>query len=225
MLAESAKNLVPKFFDETGTTYDGVVSYGTLGKDKYWKRKILEQISDGDSFLDLACGTGILTREIAEKFPSAKIVGIDITKSYLDVAKQNSNSFDNISFILDDAEKFKLDSKFDCITGSYLPKYCDPEILVKNCMTHLKPDGKIILHDFTYPKNLVIKLLWNFFFIFLRLAGYFIPSWKDALIGLPKLIRRTKWLDNYSDVMKKSGLKVSHQYLTYGAVAILTGTK
>ena len=41
MLAESAKNLVPKFFDETGTTYDGVVSYGTLGKDKYWKRKIL----------------------------------------------------------------------------------------------------------------------------------------------------------------------------------------
>ena len=50
MLAESAKNLVPKFFDETGTTYDGVVSYGTLGKDKYWKRKILEQISDGDSF-------------------------------------------------------------------------------------------------------------------------------------------------------------------------------
>ena len=31
MLAESAKNLVPKFFDETGTTYDDVVSYGTLG--------------------------------------------------------------------------------------------------------------------------------------------------------------------------------------------------
>ena len=225
MLAESAKNLVPKFFDETGTTYDGVVSYGTLGKDKYWKRKILEQISDGDSFLDLACGTGILTREIAEKFPSAEIVGVDITKSYLDVAKQNSNSFDNISFILDDAEEFKLDSKFDCITASYLPKYCDPEVLVKNCVAHIKPGGKIIFHDFTYPKNLVIKLLWNFFFIFLRLAGYFIPSWKDALIGLPKLIRRTKWLDSYSDAMKKSGLKVSHQYLTYGASAILTGTK
>jgi demethylmenaquinone methyltransferase/2-methoxy-6-polyprenyl-1,4-benzoquinol methylase len=225
MLAESAKNLVPKFFDETGTTYDGVVLYGTLGKDKYWKRKILEQIFDGDSFLDLACGTGILTREIAEKFPGAKIVGIDITKSYLDVAKQNSNSFDNISFILDDAEKFKLDSKFDCITGSYLPKYCDPEILVKNCMTHLKPGGKIIFHDFTYPKNPAVRGLWNFFLTFLRLVGYFIPSWKDALIGLPKLIRRTKWLNSYSDVMKKSGLKVSHQYLTYGASAILTGTK
>ena len=102
-MTESAKNLVPKFFDETGATYDSVVSYGTLGKDKYWKSKILQQISNGNSFLDLACGTGILTREIAEKFPNAKTVGIDITKSYLDVAKQNSNSFDNILFILDDA--------------------------------------------------------------------------------------------------------------------------
>ena len=80
-MAEPAKNLVPKFFDETGTTYDGVVSYGTLGKDRYWKKKILEQISDGNSFLELACGTGILTRGIAEKFPSAEIVGVDITKS------------------------------------------------------------------------------------------------------------------------------------------------
>ena len=225
MLAESAKNLVPKFFDETGTTYDGVVSYGTLGKDKYWKKKILQQISNGNSFLDLACGTGILTRKIAEKFPNAKIVGIDITKSYLDVAKKNSNSFDNISFILDDAEEFKLDSKFDCITASYLPKYCDPEILVKNCVAHLKPGGKIIFHDFTYPKNPSVRGLWNFFLTFLRLVGCFIPSWKDALIGLPKLIRRTKWLDSYSDVMGKNGLKVNHQYLTYGASAILTGAK
>ena len=53
--------------------------------------------------------------------------------------------------------------------------------------------------------------------------GYFIPSWKDALIGLPKLIRRTKWLDRYSDVMGKNGLDVNHQYLTYGASAILIG--
>jgi demethylmenaquinone methyltransferase/2-methoxy-6-polyprenyl-1,4-benzoquinol methylase len=185
----------------------------------------LEQISDGNSFLDLACGTGILTREIAEKFPSAEIVGIDITKSYLDVAKKNSNSFDNILFILDDAEKFKLDSKFDCITASYLPKYCDPEILVKNCVDHLKPGGKIILHDFTYPKNPAVRGLWNFFLTLLRLVGCFIPSWKDALIGLPKLIRRTRWLQSYSDIMKKNGLNVSCQCLTYGASAILTGIK
>ena len=45
MLAESAKNLVPKFFDETGTTYDGVVSYGTLGKGQ-----VLEEKDTGTNF-------------------------------------------------------------------------------------------------------------------------------------------------------------------------------
>ncbi|HIB70093.1 MAG TPA: methylase, partial [Candidatus Marinimicrobia bacterium] len=98
-------------------------------------------------------------------------------------------------------------------------------ILVKNCVAHLKPGGKIIFHDFTYPKNPSVRGLWNFFLTFLRLVGCFIPSWKDALIGLPKLIRRSKWLDSYSDVMGKNGLKVNHQYLTYGASAILTGAK
>jgi len=44
MLAESAKNLVPKFFDETGATYDGVVSYGTLGKE------VLEEKDTGTNF-------------------------------------------------------------------------------------------------------------------------------------------------------------------------------
>ena len=45
MLTESAKTLVPKFFDETGTTYDGVVSYGTLGKGQ-----ILEEKDVGTDF-------------------------------------------------------------------------------------------------------------------------------------------------------------------------------
>jgi len=93
---ESPKNLVPKFFDETAESYDKVVSRSTFGKDKYWKREIIRQITDGDSFLDLACGTGILTREIAKKFPNGKIIGIDITEGYLDVAKRNSKSFQSI---------------------------------------------------------------------------------------------------------------------------------
>ena len=127
--------------------------------------------------------------------------------------------------VLDDAEEFKLDSKFDYITASYLPKYCDPEVLVRNCINHLKPGGKIIFHDFTYPKNLVVRGLWNILLTLLRLMGYFIPSWRYALIGLPKLIRSTTWLDSYSNVMEKSGLKIGYQYLTYGVSAILTGIK
>ncbi len=72
-------------------------------------------MNNPNSILDLACGTGILTRKIASQFPKSDVTGIDITKSYLDTAKINSASFRNISYFLQDAEEINLEQKFDCI--------------------------------------------------------------------------------------------------------------
>jgi len=222
---ESVKNLVPKFFDKTAVTYDKVVLWSTFGKDRYWKKEILKQMPKGRLVLDLACGTGILTRKISEKFPNAKIVGIDITPSYLNMAKRNSKLFPNISFVHQDAEALNLGLKFDCITSSYIPKYCNPEILVKNCVAHLNSGGKIIFHDFTYPKNILVRMLWNVYFILLNFIGYFIPNWRKAFSELPKLIRTSTWLSGYANTMKRNGLQVREQSLTWDSSAILIGTK
>lgn len=224
MANESPKNLVPKFFDNTASTYDKIAVWCTFSKDIYWKNEIVKH-SNGKSFLDLACGTGILTRKIAEKYPNEKVVGVDITESYLDLAKKNSSSFDNIDYVLQDAENLSLDSKFDCITSSYIPKYCDAKVLVKRCIEHLNPNGKIIFHDFTYPKNPIHRKLWNFYFVLLNFVGLFIPSWKEAFEKLPKLIRSSTWVDDYSNAMKENGLEVTKYPLTYDSSAILIGTR
>ena len=222
---ESPKNLVLKFFNETYSSYDKVVSICTFGKDKYWKNKILGFIENGISFLDLACGTGILTRKIAEKFPNNSVIGIDITKGYLEQAKKNSLSYKNISYLHQDAERLDLSKKFDCISASYLPKYCEPGILVRRCIEHLKPNGKIIFHDFTYPKNKFIKALWKSYFVILSLGGFFIPSWKEAFVNLPKLIKSSKWLETYENEMKQNGFDVIRIYLTWNSSAILVATR
>ncbi|HEX9846712.1 MAG TPA: methyltransferase domain-containing protein [Candidatus Nitrosotenuis sp.] len=223
MAAESPKNLVPKFFSNTATTYDKIATWATFGKDRYWKKEILRQIPKADSYLDLACGTGILTRKIAEQFPFAKIVGVDISENYLDVAKKNSKSYQNISFVLQDAEDLSLSAKFDCVVSSYIPKYCDAGILVTACLAHLNDGGKIILHDFIYPKNKLVQKLWKMHFVMLRLAGLFLPSWSDAFSELPNLIKTSRWLDDCESEMKKHGLAVTKQYLTCSTSAILTG--
>ena len=218
---KSPKNLVPKFFDETSSSYDKVVTYCTFGKDKYWKNKILGFIQNGESFLDLACGTGILTRKIAEKFPNSSVIGIDITKSYLELAKKNSTSNKNISYLHQDAERIELSKQFDCITTSYLPKYCEPTILVKRCIEHLKPNGKIIFHDFTYPKNNLVRGLWEMYFVVLNFVGFFLPSWKEAFVKLPKLIKSSKWLDTCENEMKRNGFDIIRINLTWNSSAIL----
>ena len=225
MVKDSPKNLVPKFFDETAESYDKVVSRATFGRDQYWKKQILNQIISGDTFLDLACGTGILTREIAKKFPNGKIIGVDITEGYLKVAKRNSEYFKNITFLQQDAEKLNLDAKFDCITSSYLAKYCNPEVLVKVCVDHLNPGGKIVFHDFTYPKNHPVRILWDLNFILLNLIGYFIPSWKKAFSDLPKLIKSSTWSRSYKQAMINHGLKVEHLSLAWNSSVILVGVK
>lgn len=222
LIKESPKNLVPKFFDDTANTYDKIASWCTFSKDKYWKNEIVKHTS-GKSILDLACGTGILTRKIAEKFPNSDIVGVDITESYLDLAKKNSSSYKNIFYVLQDAENLNLDSKFDCITSSYIPKYCDAEILVNRCINHLNPGGKIILHDFTYPKNLVHRKLWDFYFIILNFLGLFIPSWKEAFEKLPKLIKSSTWVSSYANAMKNNGFDVKQYSLTNDSSVILIG--
>ena len=225
MKTQSAKELVPRFFEKTAHTYDKIVNLTTFGKDKYWKKEIIKKIPNCNSVLDLACGTGILTFQIAEKLPDAKIVGVDITESYLEIAQKKLKPYQKISFLCQDAEKLNLDYKFDCITSSYIPKYCDAETLINVCLNHLNSGGKIILHDFTYPKNRFVRLFWKLYFVVLHITGYLLSEWKDVFVELPKLIQETKWLDDYESVMKKYSLQVEKQSLTCNTSSILTGIK
>jgi ubiquinone/menaquinone biosynthesis C-methylase UbiE len=215
---------VSKFFGKTATTYEQVAFWTTFGKDRLWKNEITKQITNGDSFLDLGCGTGILTRLLADKFPGSCIVGVDVSASYLEVAKKNSRHYKNITYLHQDAEQLSLDDKFDCIVSSYIPKYCDAKNLVGICVNHLKKQGRIVLHDFTYPHNKTVRTLWDSYFVLLRGVGLFIPSWRDAFVGLPKLIKTSTWLRDYEREMKNSGLDVQKTAFTWDTAAIVVGS-
>lgn len=214
------KKIVEKFFADTASTYERIVRCTTFGRDRFWKSKILEKVR-GNNILDLACGTGILTRMIAQKLPESEIVGVDIMSSYLEVARQNSRNFTNISWINQDAEKLDIAKKFDCITSSYIPKYCDAKILIQKCVNHLNPRGILILHDFTYPKNKAFRILWRTYFVLLQFVGNFIPQWKEAFSGLPSLICSSKWVEDYIFAMKENGLHAECNFYTCGSSAII----
>lgn len=225
MITESPKELVKQFFSNNAQSYEKVANLTTFGRDSHWKEEIIKRIPECSSILDLACGTGILTFQIAEKFPDAKITAIDLTEGYLKIAKDKLKPCHKISFLHHDAEKINLDNTFDCITSSYIPKYCNPQILIERCLCHLNAGGKIILHDFVYPKNKAIRAAWNLYFVMLNILGLFMSSWKETFKNLPRLIRSVNWVDRYKDVMERKGMVVETSYLTLGCSAILTGTK
>lgn len=222
--------IVNRFFFGTGATYDHIVNLCTLEFDRWWKRKILERIPHGPArIMDQACGTGILTFKIAEKFPDCQITGIDISEEYLGIAKEKARHLGvaNVEFMLGRAEEVLLDQTFDCITSSYLAKYADLGALILRIRKMLREGGTLIMHDFIYPSNQAFARIWGAYFKLLQTAGAFLyPQWKEAFYGLPGLLRETQWVCELVSLLQDNQFsEISTQYLSLGSSAIVAAKK
>jgi ubiquinone/menaquinone biosynthesis C-methylase UbiE len=68
------------------------------------------------SILDIGCGFGGFTGKLAEKFPRAKIIGIDPGKKTIALAKNKLKKYKNLSFRVGHSHKINLNGKqFDLI--------------------------------------------------------------------------------------------------------------
>src|SRR5688572_10209333 len=155
--------LVERFFTGTGSTYDFMVNAATFGIDRLWKRRIVRRIpADAGRILDLACGTGISTLAIARRFPQSRIVGVELREEYLALARAKLRRLGlaRIELVLSRAEDYFAEEPFDCICSSYLAKYADLPLLVRNCRAMLKPGSVLVMHDFTFPPYRHLVALW-----------------------------------------------------------------
>jgi len=222
--------LVEGFFAGTGRTYDQVVAVTTLGLDGYWKRRLLAHVPAGArSILDLACGTGIVTRRLHERAPQARIVGVDLTEDYLAVARQSFADVDaDVTFLHANAEIVDLDGTFDVVVSSYIPKYVDADALIGRFDPHLEPGGIVALHDFDYPSGWIPRAVWRAHMQLVRVVGCrLVPSWKQCLdANLESLIRDAHWVSIYLDAFARFGYEdVRHEKLSFRTAGIVSARK
>jgi demethylmenaquinone methyltransferase/2-methoxy-6-polyprenyl-1,4-benzoquinol methylase len=219
----SRLHLVERFFSGTGPTYDAMVHYATLGIDRRWKRHIVAQVpSHSQRILDLAAGTGILTRAVAERFPAADVVGVELREEYLALARDKPLS--NVSFHLGRAEDFCSDAPFDCVVSSYLAKYADLPRLAAAAASWLTPGGTFVAHDFTLPPHPILRRIWRLYFYLLQTLGApLAPAWREIFYGLPRLIEETRWVKELPEALKQEGFQhIGVDYLTLSGSALLT---
>jgi len=222
--------LVERLFSGTGTSYDSMVHWATLGFDARWKKRMLEHIPAGNGpVLDLACGTGISTLSIARRFPGRLVVGVELRDEYLHIARQKAarEPAANVQFALCRAEDYESPLRFDCVTSSYLAKYADLPRVVARSRDMLRSRGVFMMHDFTLPPMRTLLALWRLYFVVMRntVARAF-PQWSEIYDGLPTLIERTRWVPALQSELTRNGftdVKVDHLTL-YGS-AIVTGIK
>lgn len=222
--------VVDRFFSGTGLSYDRIATVCTYGFDKYWKKRIIREIPARPAhIIDQACGTGILTLEIARRFPGCRVTGVELRDEYLDIAREKARAsgIGNVDFILGRAEDVVLDGGCDCITSSYLAKYAELGPLIANARAMLRPGGVIIMHDFTYPSNPVFRSFWQAHFRLLRVvAGRIYPEWRTVFYELPAFLRQTTWVSESLALLEENAFcDIKSHALTFGTSAIITARR
>jgi demethylmenaquinone methyltransferase/2-methoxy-6-polyprenyl-1,4-benzoquinol methylase len=229
-LSDPKLMLVHRFFAGTGKSYDFMVNAATFGIDRLWKRRIVNLMPPNPRrILDLACGTGISTLVIANRYPNCQIVGVELREEYLDIARQKVQKLGlkNIELVLGRAEDYYSKEPFDCISSSYLAKYADLKRLTRNSKAMLKEGGLLLMHDFTFPPKPFLIRIWRFYFKVLQIMGaFFFPSWREIYYGLPQLIEERQWAPELQEILQQGGFShIQIEYLTLYGSAIVSARK
>jgi len=135
---------MPRFGDgQIKLDFDSEKYKRASSQQKAWGRKLIVELDlRGDErILDLGCGDGALTAELAELVTDGSVLGIDSSVSMIETARKDCSS-KNLRFELQDIEKIDFESEFDLVfSNAALHWVKDHRRLLANVHRSLKDRG------------------------------------------------------------------------------------
>ncbi len=135
----------------TGEAYrwDAADYRDSSSQQKKWGRELLSRLHlRGDEHvLDIGCGDGALTAEIAERVPEGSVVGIDSSPEMIAFARSiyPPSSYPNLSWEVMDAQDLRFDGLFDlAFSNAALHWVSDQLRVLRGVRRSLKPGGKTL---------------------------------------------------------------------------------
>lgn len=232
---ENKERFVRDMFNSIARRYDLMNSLMSVGRDKAWRKQTVVRsgLKEGGSALDVCCGTGMLSMELARAAgATGNVVGLDFSENMLAVARENVKEFplqDNIRFIQGNAMELPFeDNTFDCATvGWGLRNVPDILTAVREMARVVKPGGKVVSLDMAQPTMPVFKQgYWLFFEKVVPAMGKLWAGNKGAYGYLHDSAKVFPPQWELAAIFKQAGLaETGYSNLMGGAVAIVEGTK
>ncbi len=120
-------------------------------------KKALNYSYENSTILDIGCADGLFISEVAKELPKALITGIDISSKLIDIAK--AKKCQNCTFLVEDAEKFEPDKKFDLIIASGILSVFDNfETILELWLKWLERQGKLIIFGRFNSRDIDVKV-------------------------------------------------------------------
>ena len=216
-------------FHSVAEEYDLMNDAMSFGMHRLWKKMLIElsELSEGSIALDIASGTADIPRLINKKFKSVSIHVTDINASMLALGKDraiNENFFHNCSFALASGESLPYqDQTFDLVTvGFGLRNFTDKERGLKEMRRVLKPDGVLLILEFSKPTNSFFSKIYDWYsFNIIPKLGSFLANDSESYQYLAESIRMHPDQETLKDMVLDAGFDDCKFYnLVNGVVSI-----
>lgn len=154
---------VQQMFAAIAGSYDLNNRLHSFGLDQRWRRNIVKLAGDlkGKQVLDVACGTGDLAEAFAAAGPE-HVEGIDFTPEMLEIARQRPGKdlACPITWRVGDAMSLDVPSaSVDVVSIAFgLRNVLVPEKALAEFRRVLRPDGKLLILEFSEPANPLIRM-------------------------------------------------------------------
>lgn len=221
-------------FDNIAPDYDKLNHILSLNIDKRWRKKAVRELADEArpmKVLDVACGTGDFTIEIAKKVAKgSEVVGVDISDGMIAVGKEKiAKNGINADMIVADCEALPYDEgTFDRISvGFGVRNFEHLELGLSEMYRVLTPGGKLVILELSVPSNRFIRWCYKLYFLkILPFIGGLVSGDKGAYKYLPASVLRFPAPDKFMEIMKSAGFDtVEHRSLTMGVCRMYIGKK
>lgn len=170
-----------------------------------WARELIAKLKlRGDErILDVGCGDGKITAEIARAIPRGAAVGVDASPQMIEFAGKTfpASKISNLEFHVTDARKIQFVRKFDVVfSNAALHWVDDHQAFLRGAASVLKPGGRLIVscggkgnaHDVFLALRPEMRLKrWREFFRKME-APYFFHSPDEYKKWLPRFGFKTR---------------------------------
>jgi demethylmenaquinone methyltransferase/2-methoxy-6-polyprenyl-1,4-benzoquinol methylase len=231
--SEEKNKQVAKMFDNISGRYDLLNSLLSLGIHKGWRKTCVQMLATRKpkTILDVATGTGDFAIACAALQPE-KIIGIDISEGMMQVGREKLKQKELCSLITLKAGNAETtafpDSTFDAIVvGFGVRNFENLEKGLSNLYRILKPGGQLIVLEFSYPRNPIVKAGYSFYFTYITpLVGRLLSKDPRAYSYLTESVKAFPNNEGFTKIMDACGYKqTSFQPLSLGIAAIYSGSK
>jgi demethylmenaquinone methyltransferase/2-methoxy-6-polyprenyl-1,4-benzoquinol methylase len=152
---------VDQLFGSIAVRYDLVNDIQSLGLHRVWKRRVvvLANFKEGETGLDLCCGTGDIAIGLAKR--GGALVGMDLNRPMLLQAAIRLAKREDQCVRLAQADALKLplrNHSLDLVTIGYgLRNLGSMEDGLREITRVLKPGGRLLILDFGKPANRLLR--------------------------------------------------------------------